>query len=64
MGNSNKLLQGKVALVTGAGDGMGRHHAVMLASRGAAVIALDLDREAVAKLRERLAASVLRLQQM
>ncbi len=49
MDNSNKLLQGKVALVTGAGDGMGRNHAMMLASRGATVIALDLDREAVAK---------------
>ena len=49
MDNSNKLLQGKVALVTGAGHGMGRNHAMMLASRGATVIALDLDREAVAK---------------
>ena len=49
MDNSNKLLQGKVALVTGAGDGMGRNHAMMLASRGATVVALDLDREAVAK---------------
>ena len=49
MDNSNKLLQGKVALVTGAGHGMGRNHVMMLASRGATVIALDLDREAVAK---------------
>ena len=49
MDNSNKSLQGKVALVTGAGHGMGRNHVMMLASRGATVIALDLDREAVAK---------------
>jgi SDR family mycofactocin-dependent oxidoreductase len=32
---------GKVALVTGAGRGMGRSHAVTLASEGAAVIAVD-----------------------
>ena len=49
MDNSYKLLQGKVALVTGAADGIGRNHAMMLASRGATVIALDLDREAVAE---------------
>ena len=49
MDNSNNSLQGKVALVTGAGHGMGRNHVMMLASRGATVIALDLDREAVAK---------------
>lgn len=39
----NKVLEGKVAIVTGAGDGMGRAHALLLAERGADVLALDLD---------------------
>lgn len=38
-----KALDGKVALVTGAGDGMGRAHALLLAERGARIVALDLD---------------------
>lgn len=38
-----KMLDGKVAIVTGAGDGMGRAHALLLAERGAAIVALDLD---------------------
>ena len=37
------MLEGKVALVTGAGDGMGRAHAVLLAERGADVIVLDIN---------------------
>ena len=36
------LLDGKVALVTGAGRGQGRSHAVRLASEGADVIAVDI----------------------
>ncbi|MFC4604935.1 mycofactocin-coupled SDR family oxidoreductase [Rhodococcus kronopolitis] len=35
-------MAGKVALVTGAGNGMGRSHCVRLAAEGADVIALDL----------------------
>jgi SDR family mycofactocin-dependent oxidoreductase len=35
-------MQGKVALVTGAGNGMGRAHCVRLAAEGADIIALDL----------------------
>jgi NAD(P)-dependent dehydrogenase (short-subunit alcohol dehydrogenase family) len=36
---------GRVAIVTGAGSGMGREHAVTLASRGARVIANDIAAE-------------------
>jgi 3-oxoacyl-[acyl-carrier protein] reductase len=37
------VLEGKVALVTGAGDGMGRAHARLMAERGADVIVLDVN---------------------
>ena len=39
-------LAGRTALVTGAGAGMGRSHAVLLAERGANVIVADIDRAA------------------
>src|SRR6516164_9786197 len=37
-----RLVDGKVALVTGAGRGQGRSHALKLASEGADVIAVDI----------------------
>ena len=37
-----KLVEGKVALITGAAGGIGREHALMLASYGAKIVVNDL----------------------
>ena len=42
-------LQGKVALITGAGMGMGREASVLFATHGAKVVVADLNREAAAE---------------
>ncbi len=38
-------LEGKVAMITGAGRGQGRSHAVALAEQGVDIIAVDLCRD-------------------
>ena len=40
-------LEGRVALITGSGSGLGRSHAELLSERGAKVIVQDRDREGV-----------------
>ena len=40
------LLEGKVAIITGAGSGVGKEHSLLLASEGASVVVNDLGESA------------------
>jgi NAD(P)-dependent dehydrogenase (short-subunit alcohol dehydrogenase family) len=50
-------LQGKVALITGAGSGIGRETALLFAAEGARVLAVDLDRDSVEETVEKVRAA-------
>jgi len=52
--NGTPLLAGQVAVVTGAGQGMGREIALGLAMAGAAVVAADVDPETVSATAEEI----------
>jgi len=43
MSNNGTRLQGKVALITGAGSGIGRESSLLWASEGASIVAADID---------------------
>ena len=43
MGNTQNILEGRVAIVTGSGRGVGRAIAAKLAESGARVVACDID---------------------
>ena len=45
-------LEGKVALITGSGRGMGRSHAMLMAERGADIVVSDIDAENAAETAE------------
>ncbi|RYD59945.1 MAG: SDR family NAD(P)-dependent oxidoreductase, partial [Sphingomonadales bacterium] len=49
-------LEGRVAIVTGAGGGLGRAHALYLASKGARVVVNDLSEEAAQRVADEIVA--------
>lgn len=48
IGASTAMLKGRIAIVTGAGGGLGRSHALMLAHLGATVLVNDMNPDAAA----------------
>jgi len=51
------MLQGKTAIVTGAGSGMGKEEALLFASEGAVVVATDVNEAAVQAVAKEIEAS-------
>ncbi|OAB34882.1 short-chain dehydrogenase [Paenibacillus macquariensis subsp. defensor] len=51
------VLNGKVAIVTGAGSGMGREEAILLAKEGAIVVLTDINEAAVQAVAEEIASN-------
>ena len=49
---SEKFLEGKVALVTGAGSGFGREMAIASASQGASLVLNDINLESINETRK------------
>src|SRR5271165_3450640 len=54
---SGMLLEGKVAIITGAGSGIGRSSAVRFAAEGAAVVVADVRGDRARKVRDMVAAA-------
>ncbi|MBO2944207.1 SDR family oxidoreductase [Paenibacillus sp. F411] len=52
--SSEKRLEGKVAVITGAGSGIGRAAALLMAKHGAKVLLIDINSDSVKEVREKI----------